>query len=681
MQDAISAHWANPSGTAPWRRYALFGALVVIYFFAGKLGLHFAFVHASASAVWPPTGIALAVLLLFGRRVWPAILVGAFLVNLSTTGTLASSLGIAIGNTLEAVVGTLLVERYADGKRTFEQARNCMLFALFAGLLSTAVSATIGAISLVLAGDAPWSALSPIWLTWWLGDAAGALVITPLLVLWGNAPRAGILRDRPFEAVALLLVTAVTAALVLAHPALSRYPLPFMCIPPLIWAAFRFGQREVATLVALIALIATWSTVHGVGPFVMPSDNESLLLLQAFMATMASLTMPVAALVWERKTVEAERTRLLERERAARAEAEDANRAKDEFLAMLSHELRNPLAALANAGQVLHTAPNSAFSGRAIEIINRQTRHLARLIDDLLDVARVSSGKILLSRERTNLADVAQGCLTLLRSSGRLEEHKVSVELQPVWVNADPARMMQIIDNLLLNALRYTPKGGRIEVQTSREHDEAVLRVQDDGVGIAAELLPRIFDLFMQGPRTLDRAQGGLGIGLTLAHRLTLAHGGRIAASSSGAGCGSVFTVRLPIAEPFATNVAGPGIPAMEKSSPRRILIIEDDADGREALRLQLMQAGHDVYEAASGIDGLEAAVRVKPEVVLLDIGLPGLDGYQVAQRLRAKDNSPRLIAITGYGQPEDRRRALDAGIEQHLVKPVDAAQLMRLLG
>jgi signal transduction histidine kinase len=448
----------------------------------------------------------------------------------------------------------------------------------------------------------------------------------------------------------------------------------------LIWAAFRFGQREVATLVALMSLIATWSTLRGLGPFVRPSENESLLLLQAFMATIAALTMPVAALVWERKAVETERTRLLERERAARAEAEDANRAKDEFLAMLSHELRNPLAALANAGQVLHTAPNSAFSGRAIEIVNRQTRHLARLIDDLLDVARVSSGKILLSRERTNLADVVQGCLALLRSSGRLEEHQVSVELQPVWVDADPARLMQIVDNLLLNALRYTPKGGRIAVQTLRELDEAVLRVQDNGAGIAAELLPRIFDLFMQGPRTLDRAQGGLGIGLTLAHRLTLAHGGHITASSGGTGCGSVFTVRLPIAGPIATRVVSAGSAAADKVSPRRILIIEDDADGREALRLQLSQAGHDVYEAATGTDGLEVAARIKPEVVLLDIGLPGLDGYQVAERLRAKDNSPRLIAITGYGQPEDRRRALDAGIEQHLVKPVDPAQLIRLL-
>ncbi len=517
------ADWAEASAAGRWRRYLLLAALAFIYFLAGKLGLHFAFVHVSATPVWPPTGIALGALLLFGRQIWPAILVGAFLVNI-TTGSLASSLGIAVGNTLEAVVGALLIEGYAEGARAFERARNYLRFALLAGLLCTTISATIGVVSLALAGDASWSAFGAIWLTWWLGDAAGAAIVAPLLVLWGNALHAGTLRERPVEAVALLAVVVVTAALVLAHPALSRYPLPFLCIPPLVWAAFRFGQREVATLVALISLIATWSTVRGVGPFAMPSDNESLLVLQAFMATIAALTMTVAALVWERKAIELDRTRVLERERAARAEAEDANRAKDEFLAMLSHELRNPLAALSSAGHVLKTAPQSEFAGSAIEIVNRQTRHLARLIDDLLDVARVSSGKIMLARERIDLAEIVRSSVALLRSAGRLDAHTVDADLQPAWVDADPARLMQVVDNLLLNALRYTPAGGRIKVGTLREGDEVVLRAEDNGVGIASELLPRIFDLFTQGPRTLDRAQGGLGIGLTLVHRLTLAH-------------------------------------------------------------------------------------------------------------------------------------------------------------
>ncbi len=681
MQREVAAQRDNPTGSGRLHQSLLLGALVIVYFLAGKLGLHFAFVHASASPVWPPTGIALAAMLLFGVRVWPAIFIGAFLVNITTAGSIASSLGIAAGNTLEAVIGATLVERYAGGARAFERAQDFLRFAVLAGALSTTISATIGATSLVLAGHAEWNAFGAIWLTWWLGDAAGALIVAPLLVLWGTAPRPGPLRERPFEAVLLLSVVAATGALVFMYPAFSRYPLPFLCIPPLIWAAFRFGQREVATSVAVLSAIATWATVGDAGPFAMESDNESLLLLQSFMATIAALTLSVAALVWERKAVEGERSLLLEREQAARAEAEVANHAKDEFLAMLSHELRNPLAAISNAAQVLQAGETKhVFAGRAVDIINRQARHLSRLIDDLLDVARITRGRIMLAAERLDLADVVQRSLATLRSGGRLEEHRIVVDLPPVWVEADPARLTQIVDNLLLNAIKYTPPDGLIEISTLSDGDEAALRVRDSGVGIPPELLPHIFDLFTQGPRSLDRAQGGLGVGLTLAHRLAQAHGGRIVAESAGSSRGCTFTVRLPRVDPPQSASHAPRTIVTEHFPPRKILIIEDDADGREALRMQLMIAGHDVYEAATGSEGIETAARVKPEVVLLDIGLPGLDGYQVAQRLRAAHDCPRLIAITGYGQPQDRERAMRAGIDQHLVKPVDAAELRRLL-
>jgi signal transduction histidine kinase len=446
-----------------------------------------------------------------------------------------------------------------------------------------------------------------------------------------------------------------------------------------IWAAFRFGQREVATAVAIFAAVATWATVRGRGPFVMSSDNESLLLLQGFMATISALTLPVAALVWERKAVERERTRLLERERAARAEAEAASHARDEFMAMLSHELRNPLAAIANAAGVLQSIERRpGFEGRAVDIIQRQTRHLSRLIDDLLDVARVTLGKTVLVRAPLNLAEVVEASLAVLRGAGRLEVHRVTARLAPVWVDADAARLAQIVDNLLVNAIKYTPPGGAIDVQTRHDGDEALLSVRDTGIGIAPELLPRIFELFAQGPRSLDRAPGGLGVGLTLAHRLVQAHGGRLEAASDGPDTGSVFTVRLPsVPAPALADV-----PARLEGEARRrrVLIIEDDADGREALRMQLEIAGHDVYEAASGDEGIETAARVQPEVVLLDIGLPGMDGYQVAERLRAIDGCPRLIALTGYGLPGDHARSASAGIEQHLVKPVDPAQLARVL-
>ena len=657
------------------------GVLAILYFLAGKLGLHFALVHASASAVWPPTGIALAAVLLFGRRTWPAIFVGAFLVNLTTSGSIVSSLGIAVGNTLEATVGASLVAHYAGGVRAFERVQDFLRFVLFGGLLGTAISATIGVISLIVSGEAGWTAFGAIWLTWWLGDAAGALIVTPVLVLWGARASFTTLRAQPFEAVLLLAVVVATGTLVFAHAELSRHQLTFLCIPPLIWAAFRFGQREVATSVLLLSAIATWATVSGFGPFATSNDNESLLLLQAFMVTIAVLTMSVAELVWERKSIERERLTLLERERAARVEAEWANHAKDEFLAMLSHELRNPLAAIGNAAQVL-SAPGTprSYAERAVDIVNRQTRHLSRLIDDLLDIARISSGKILLTREKLNLGGIVEGCLTMLRSGGQLEQHRIDINITPAWVLGDSARLTQVVDNLLTNAIKYTPSGGQIEVQTWSDRDEVMLRIRDSGVGIAPELLPRVFELFTQGPRSLDRTQGGLGVGLTIAQRLVLAHGGRIVATSPGPSRGSTFTVHLPRVD--ATEVVTPvgHANASDRVPPRRILIIEDNDDAREALRLQLQIAGHEVHGAATGSEGIEMAQSLKPDFVLLDIGLPGLDGYQVAEKLRTDGNGPRLIAITGYGQPEARERARKAGIEQYLVKPIDAAELARLL-
>jgi len=384
--------------------------------------------------------------------------------------------------------------------------------------------------------------------------------------------------------------------------------------------------------------------------------------------------------VWERKAVEQERAVLLDRERAARAEAEAANHAKDEFLAMLSHELRNPLAAIGNAAQVLVGFAKDEFACRAVEIIERQTRHLSRLIDDLLDVARVMAGKIVLTRERINLADAVQRSVAVIVGTGQLQDHQTSVELDPVWVNADSARLSQVIENLLINAIKYTPARGLIRVETRVEGDEAILRVQDSGMGIAPELLPRVFELFTQEQRSLDRAQGGLGIGLALVRRLVELHGGRVAAYSEGPSKGSAFVVYLPRAEARRTNHVSPAAVAPSSVSRKRIVIIEDDADGREALCMQLLMAGHEVHEAKDGQSGIEVVQRVRPDVVLLDIGLPGLDGYEVARRLKSRQDCPRLVAVTGYGRAEDKDRARTAGFDAHLTKPVEPDELHRML-
>jgi len=369
-------------------------------------------------------------------------------------------------------------------------------------------------------------------------------------------------------------------------------------------------------------------------------------------------------------------------------EAQDATRRKDEFLAMLGHELRNPLAAIGGAVHVLdRISAQTEAAVRQRGIIARQTSHLARLVDDLLDVSRVVSGKITLKRERVELNALVSRCLQSLRArvDARRQESTFLPASEPVVVDADPVRLEQVVCNLIDNAIKYTPPEGSIRVTVERSGEEAIVRVRDTGMGIAPELLPRVFDMFAQADGSLDRAQGGLGLGLTLVRRLIEQHGGSVAARSAGTNEGSEFIVSLPVAPAMeaAPEAAAPheARDADFAGPPRHVLLVEDNVDGREALRALLELGGHRVDVAVDGPSGIDAARRVAPDVALIDIGLPGLNGYQVAQALRAAGGRRiRLVALTGYGQPEDRQRALDAGFDAHLVKPVDVDELTRVL-
>ncbi|HUP31019.1 MAG TPA: ATP-binding protein [Usitatibacter sp.] len=391
-----------------------------------------------------------------------------------------------------------------------------------------------------------------------------------------------------------------------------------------------------------------------------------------------SRTLELAAA--QRAAAAADREALLAREQAARAAAESANRAKDEFLAMLGHELRNPLSAATNAATLLeHPGIDESARRQATGVILRQVRHLARLTDDLLDAGRALMGKIVLRLEPVDLAAAAAQSVATLRAAGKLERHQVVEELEEVWASVDPIRLDQVLSNLIVNATKYTPAGGLIRVVVARRDGSAVLRVADNGIGLSPELAARAFDLFVQGDRDLDRAEGGLGIGLTLVRRLAELHGGTASVHSDGEDSGSEFTVTLPAIEapekPARTSAAAP-------VTTRHILVVEDNADARETLGMLLSMAGHRVDTADDGPSGLASALAERPEVALVDIGLPRMDGYEVARRLRSNAGGyrPYLVALTGYGLPEDRERALAAGFDAHVVKPVDPAVLDQLL-
>jgi PAS domain S-box-containing protein len=387
--------------------------------------------------------------------------------------------------------------------------------------------------------------------------------------------------------------------------------------------------------------------------------------------------------VTERNRAETARQEAYEAERAARAEAEAANHAKDEFLAMLGHELRNPLSAVRNA--IVTARLDESRRERALEIAGRQADHLGRLVDDLLDVARITQRRINLHTQRLRFASVVERAVETTRPLLEERAHVITVTLPRTdvqIVDGDATRLEQVVVNLLTNAAKYTAPGGHIEVTAERQGGEIVLRVRDDGIGMAPEVLARVFDLFAQADRTLDRAQGGLGIGLTVVRRLVELHGGKVEAHSAGLGKGAEFVVRLPAAaqgsDELADSAASDGI----RPGMARVLVVEDNHDAAETMMMLMELLGHRVRVAHDGIVALEMAQANPPDVMLVDIGLPGIDGYEVARRVRqhAALKQVVLVALTGYGREEDRDEALLAGFDYHLVKPVEVRALQALV-
>ncbi len=368
--------------------------------------------------------------------------------------------------------------------------------------------------------------------------------------------------------------------------------------------------------------------------------------------------------------------------RRVELELREADRRKDEFLAMLAHELRNPLAAIRNSVEIMRGWPRpEPHIGRVQDIVDRQSAHLARLVDDLLDVARIATGKVTLRKERLRIADIAACALERVGPAIRARNHELVIAIppEPIYVEGDELRLIQIVDNLLNNAAKYTLNGGRVELAVTGARGEVCIRVTDTGVGIRADVLPHVFGLFKQAHATLARASGGLGIGLTIVKGLVKMHGGHISVASE-VGRGSSFEVRLPEAPPPATAPHQPH--SIESAQPMRILIVEDNEDAAESLALLLKLHGHEVRTQQDGLAALACLEHYSPDAILVDIGLPGMDGYELAQAVRQRAGGAHcmLLAVSGYGSAEDKQKSAAAGFDVHLVKPVDFEALTVLL-
>jgi signal transduction histidine kinase len=652
----------------------LIGILTVTYVIAGKLGLMLASLHASASPVWPPAGIAIAAVLLFGYRAWPAIFIGAFLVNVTTAGNGATSLAIATGNTLEALAGAWLVNRFAGGTSVFDRPQGVFKFAL-AAAVSTVISPAFGVTSLAVAGFADWAKYGAIWLTWWLGDATGYLVFTPLVLLWATASKRQWNKREAAEVGVLFLLLVLLSGVVFCggfEVSVRNYPIAFICGPIVIWTAFRFTQRETATGIFILSAIAVWGTLHGFGPFVRETENQSLLALQWWTAVLTITAMALSAGMAERRRIEEE----LQQQKAI---VETANRTKDHFLAMLSHELRTPLTPVISALESLETEPAQTEDSRtALGMIRRNIELETQLIDDLLDFTRIARDKMQLRFAPVDAHLAVSNVVEIFRAeaeSKRLHVH-LNLRANADHVAADAAKFQQIIWNLLKNAIKFTPNDGEIVISSSNPSPEVLtISVRDTGIGMEPEMMQRIFDPFEQGNRSFERRFGGLGLGLAISKSLAQAHGGALTVHTEGRDRGSTFILSMQTLSPVEAATVPPKARSEASQQSLKILLVDDHQDTCAALEKLLVRRGHLVAATHNVRSAMEAAVRNKFDLLISDIALPDGSGIDLMMQLRAISQIPG-IAISGFGNNGDIERSLQAGFSEHLIKPIKLEKL-----
>lgn len=673
--------------------YAIqFVGVFCAYYFAARWSLSISAINTFAAPLWPPTGIALAALYFGGSRLAPAVALAAFAVNYMTGAPALAALGIALGNSLEAIVGLYLLRSFRF-RPFFEHLGDS--FSLIAVALSAPfTSAITGPVALVAAGALSTHELPITSITWWIGDALGVLLVAPFILKWFARPAFGARRTILQWTETLLFFIALTFVSIIVFwqpiPALNDLSWPYLVFVPLTWGALRVGPRFVTSAIVLVAAIATTGTVMGVGPFSGTVGVNDLFFLQLFLGTVAMIFLLFSATVEERKRAAQELEKHVVDLSESVEEISEADRAKNEFIAILSHELRNPLAPVLSSLELLrlNIAKMPEFKD-TIDTMHDQIGRITRLLDDLLDITRISRKKFDLQITRTNLQDVLAHSFTMVQEEIRKRGHTFTSHLPetPIWVEGDSLRLEQVFVNLLNNAAKYTDAGGSIRLSAIERGKEAEIRIHDTGIGISPEMLRVIFEPFRQA-HAAGRGSAGLGIGLSLAKRFIELHGGSIDVESGGLGKGSEFSVRLPIAK---TPLLGEGAPVKEKSpvhawnlpkkKERAVLIVDDNVQAAEGIAKLLNHAGHVARIAHDGISALHTLASFHPEIIFLDIGLPDGSGYELAQKIRQYlSPQPIIVALTGYGQEDDRQRAHEEGFDAHLTKPVSIADLEKVM-
>lgn len=674
--------------------FTRFVLLMVLYAAVNWLSLTYIPASPSgASLVWPVSAVGAAGLLFWGLDLWPALLLPMFLVLIGVGFEPPLAAGVAVGNTLEAVVAAYILLR-AGFHPLMSRLRDSLALIL-AAFVSTFVSASV----IMGSAAAFYSHVlnSDLWVGLWVGHTVSLLSFGPFVVRWGYRPLFTKTWGEFGEGLAIFGSIFLLSFLLFwtPHGSIAGISLIYILIFPLIWASLRAGPRGTALALLMMSLVSVSGVLWGYGP-ITAHAQQALFGLQTLLGTLSVIFLLFTSITEERKEAVIALEGHVGQLEDALEKISGEDRAKSEFIAILAHELRNPLSPVLSGLELLKTRAQEPDGVHAM--MGAHLNALARLLDDLLDITRINQQKFKLEREPTTLQAVLERSLEMGRPylDSRGHAFSSSIPGEPIPIDADPVRLSQVFVNLLNNAGKYTPEGGRIELSAQREGGQAVVRVRDNGQGIPPERMAQIFEAFAGGAQR-SHGPGGLHIGLSLAKRMVELHQGSIEARSAGSGQGSEFTIRLPLPAQQAAPPAAPAAQARRTSrgrfsreamethareaGPIAVLVVDDNEAAAQMLATLLSHNGHEVTMAHTGYKAIEEASRTRPQVALLDIGLPDLSGYEVGRRLRAQFGYDiALVALTGYGQDEDRQKARDAGFDEHLVKPVSIVDVERAL-
>ncbi|HEV7449626.1 MAG TPA: ATP-binding protein [Candidatus Paceibacterota bacterium] len=677
----------NPSGTYAVR-FILLGLV-----YAGVAWLSLTFIPSGASGaslVWPVAAVGLAGLIFWGLNLWPSLLLSMFVVLMVRGFEPSLATGVSLGNTLEALAGAYILLR--AGFHPLMSRLRDTLGLILASFIATFISALViaGSAAIYFAHAIDANLLVGIW----IGHTVSLLSFAPFVIRWGYRPMFTKTAREIMVGLVIFGSIGVINFLVFWTPYSSvvGISLIYILILPLIWASLRTGPRGTGLALIMTAVIGLSGILWGYGP-ITAHAVDALFGIQVLIGTLSLIFLLFSSITEERKeaviTLEGHVGQL--ENALEKISLED--KAKAEFIAILAHELRNPLSPVLSGLEILKT--QEAGPADVLQMMGAHLNTLARLLDDLLDITRISQQKFKLEREVASLNDIIERSLEMAGPYMNERKHMFSKSLpaEAIWIEADPVRLTQVFVNLLNNAAKYTPPGGTISLSLAREGNKAVVRVQDNGQGIAPKRMQKIFEPFAGGAQR-SQGPGGLHIGLSLAKRMTELHQGHIEARSRGAGKGSEFIVELPLPATLQTPLtAGPQKEQRGRFSrstmeslvravgPISVLVVDDNEAAANMLGTLLEHNGHSVSIAHNGYDALEKAQTLRPHVALLDIGLPDIDGYEVARRMRATfGDDISLVALTGYGQQDDKAHAQAAGFNDHLVKPVSIVDVERSL-